>query len=101
MVDDDVDVYNPIEVLHAFATKCHPIRGTHTVASATGNVLTPYQNLDERLWAKGSRVLYDCTWPLDWPPEIAIPPRSSFNEIYPEHIKEKVLSNWKNYGFKD
>ena len=101
VVDDDVSPYNLAEVWHAFATKCHPVRGTWTSPYATGNPLIPFQNLEERLWSKGCRVIYDCTWPIDWPVEIAVPPRSAFNSIYPKHIQEKVLANWKNYGFKD
>jgi len=100
VVDDDISPYNMNEVIHAFGSKCHPVRGTHTVPYAAGNPLIPYQNLEERLWAKGCRVLYDCTWPVDWPREIAVPPRSAFNSIYPKAIQEKVLANWKNYGFK-
>ncbi|MDY6862560.1 MAG: hypothetical protein SV062_06170 [Thermodesulfobacteriota bacterium] len=42
--------------------------------------------------------IYDCTWPLEWQPE-EIPPRSSFDNIYPEDTKEKVIRNWKDYGF--
>jgi 4-hydroxy-3-polyprenylbenzoate decarboxylase len=101
VVNDDIDVYNMNEVIHAFATKCHPVRGHHIVANSAGHPLMPYQNLEERLWAKGSCVLYDCTWPVDWPVEIAVPPRSSFNAIYPKEIQDKVLENWKNYGFKE
>jgi 4-hydroxy-3-polyprenylbenzoate decarboxylase len=99
VMNDDIDATNLGEVVHAFASKCHPIRGTHVVAEAAGHPLIPFQALEERLWSKSCNVLYDCTWPLDWPPEIAVPPRSAFNSIYPEHIQEKVINNWKNYGF--
>ena len=100
VVNDDIDPYNLDEVLHAFATKCHPVRGHFAVPNAVGNPLMPYQNAEERIKAKGSLILYDCTWPTDWPVETAIPPKMSFSSNYPQHIKDKVLSNWSSYGFK-
>jgi len=101
VMNDDVDPTNWLEVIHAFVTKCHPVRGTHTVADATGHPLIPYQNLEERIWAKGSNVLYDCTWPIDWPVEIAVPPKVAFKTIYTQDLQDKVLNNWKDYGFND
>ena len=101
VVNDDIDIHNMNEVIHAFATKCHPVRGTHIVEHAAGFQLCPYQNLEERTWGKGSNALYDCTWPIDWPPEIAVPPKASFKDIYPEDIQQRVLSNWTNYGFRN
>ena len=101
VVNDDIDIYNLGEVIHAFGSKCHPVRGTHPVPYAVGNPLVPYLNYDERLWSKGCRVLYDCTWPVDWPIGVAVPQRSSFRTIYPEELQQKVLENWKSYGFEE
>jgi len=101
VVNDDIDVYNLGEVIHAFGSKCHPVRGTHPVPYAVGNPLVPYQNYEERLWSKGCRVLYDCTWPVDWPIGVAVPQRSSFKTIYPVGVQEKILANWKRYGFEE
>ncbi|MDP2916842.1 MAG: UbiD family decarboxylase [Dehalococcoidia bacterium] len=101
VVNDDIDPYNLAEVVHAFATKCHPVRGHFAVPNAVGNPLMPYQNVEERRHAKGSLILYDCTWPTDWPVETAVPPKMSFNCAFPKHIQERVLANWRKYGFKD
>lgn len=100
VMNDDLDIFNMAEVMHRFVVKCHPSRGTHVLEDTAGSPLTPYQNLEERLWAKSCNVVYDCTWPVDWPVEIAVPPLSSFEAAYPEHIKQKVLDNWQNDGFK-
>jgi len=40
----------------------------------------------------------DCTWPPEWPRETHVPTKNSFNDIYSQEIKEKVLKNWKDYG---
>jgi 4-hydroxy-3-polyprenylbenzoate decarboxylase len=101
VVDEDVDVFNLGEVLHAFATKCHPTRGIRlTDREVAGTNLAPYLSPEERKWLKGARALFDCTWPLEWPRETAVPPKMSFNEAYPKEVKEKVLQNWTSYGFK-
>lgn len=98
IVDDDVDPTNMQEVLHAWATKCHPVRGTTVIPRAVIATAVPYYSPEELADNAGCNVYYDCTWPKRWPKE-HIPQRSSFNDIYPEDIKSKVLQNWKEYGF--
>ncbi len=100
VTNDDVDIYNIAEVMHALCSKLHPVRGITVIPHGVGSPLLPMLNLEERLWSKGSKVLFDCTWPLDWPQEIAVPPKASFRDIYPERIKQKVVDNWTKYGFK-
>jgi len=100
VVNDDIDPTNLEEVIHAFATKCHPIRGTTVMERAYTSHITGFLNAFERTKGFGANVVYDCTWPLDWKPE-EIPPRASFDNIYPQEIKDKVLSKWKIYGFKE
>lgn len=100
VVEDDVDVYDIWQVLHALATKCHPWRGIQKVENAIGHALMPFSSRQERLLRKGAMVSFDCTWPLDWDPSIAVPPRASFDKIFPGEIQEHVLNNWENYGFE-
>lgn len=100
VVDEDVDVFNLNEVVHALATKCHPGNGIHKFELPYNIELTPYLGDAEKKINKGTRVLFDCTWPADWSKESDIPPRVSFQEVYPEDVKQKVLDNWKSYGFK-
>jgi 4-hydroxy-3-polyprenylbenzoate decarboxylase len=98
VVDDDVDVFNMKAVIHAFATKCHPLRGSfinHHPGRA--NALTPCYNADERRDLNGHFAAFDATWPQEWPKE-NIPPRSAFADIYGKEIQEKVKANWAEYG---
>lgn len=99
VVDEDVDVYNMTEVLHALAMRCHPARGIKISDREVVNRLLPCLTLEEKAALKGATVLFDCTWPRDWPKE-AIPPRGTFREAYPEEIKARVLQNWTEYGYK-
>ena len=100
VVDDDVDPTNMPEVIHAFSTKCHPGRGITVVENTFVSQLTPFLDPDERRSLRGAFVLYDCTWPVDWT-TAQIPVKASFRTIYPENLQERVLANWKEYGFKD
>lgn len=100
VVDGDVDVFDLNQVLHALATKCHPINGIHKWELNYNIDLTPYLNDEERREGRGVRALFDSTWPPDWSRETDIPPRVSFQEVYPDEIKGKVIKNWEKYGFR-
>lgn len=99
VVEDDVDVYNMAQVLHALATRCNPSTGIRIDAYDVGTALLPYLKQEERQWRKGSSALFDCTWPVEWTKENDIPPLSSFNSIYSREIQEKVEKSWKKWGF--
>jgi len=101
IVDDDVDPNNVWQVLHAFSTKCHPWRGITRLEHGTGTPLTPFLSRYERINRLGARAYFDCTWPLDWDPSIAVPPRASFDNIFPKELQDHVVKNWADYGFKD
>lgn len=97
VVDEDVDVFNLNEVLHAFATKCHPIRGIKTYEEHILH-LCPALSVEERKTGKGAVALFDCTWPSYWPLEER-PPKISFS-TYPQDLVEKITNKWTKYGFK-
>jgi 4-hydroxy-3-polyprenylbenzoate decarboxylase len=102
VVDDDVDVFNFKAVIHALATKCHPMRGIvmEEVESGKANPLTPCYTAEERRAQSGGLAIFDSTWPLEWKKETDIPVKSSFEVMYPQKIKEKVLEKWQQWGFK-
>ncbi|MFQ5826654.1 MAG: UbiD family decarboxylase, partial [Dehalococcoidia bacterium] len=61
VVDEDVDVFNLGQVLHAFAVKCHPIRGViaDRVEAGKANMLTPCYSHEERKQMKGGIDIFD------------------------------------------
>jgi len=100
VVDADVDPTNMDEVLHAITTKCHPVNGIHRVNHIPGfPVLLPFLPPKERLLGDAAGVIFDCTWPKDWPPE-SIPVKATLENLWPKEIREKILGNWEKYGFK-
>jgi len=99
VVNDDVDIFNVNEVFHAFFSRIHPDRSIHVSRNPSGP-LVPAAPLEERKMGTAPVILYDGTWPTDWHPFIAVPPKSSFDNIFPKDMQEKVLKNWKEYGLK-
>ncbi len=100
VVDDDVDVFNMAEVLHAFATKCHPGRGiAYEWYEGRANSLTPFYSPEERKRLKGVSVVFDSTWPPEWPKDI-LPIKASFKTMYSPKIQQKIIKKWEKYGLK-
>ncbi len=100
LVEPDVDLFDVGAVLHAFSTKCHPAHGIHVIQyEGRANTLTPCYSQGERAVQKGATVLCDCTWPGEWSREWEVPVKATFNSIFPESIREKVLARWRSYGF--
>jgi len=99
VVDEKTDIYNFNEVLHALTTRCHPIKGIH-IWQGVGTPLYPFLSAEERTLSVGPKVLFDCTFPLNWDPFSEVPRLVSFKTVYPPEIQQKVLANWEKYGFK-
>jgi 4-hydroxy-3-polyprenylbenzoate decarboxylase len=98
VVDDDVDVFNIPAVLHAFATKCHPERGTHIhTYIGRANALTPAYSQEERAKRLGASVAFDVTWPPEWP-QGDIPIRATLDRMYTPEMQKQVLKRWQALG---
>ncbi|MDO8691398.1 MAG: UbiD family decarboxylase [Dehalococcoidia bacterium] len=97
--DEDVDVTNLTEVVHAIFTRCHPVRGIYKEPHMPGTQLEPYLSPLEKANKDSATCLFDCTWPKDWPAK-NIPSKISFETSYPPELKQRILGNWLKYGFK-
>lgn len=98
--DNDIDITNINSLFHAMVTKCHPDRDTWTIKNSKGSRDNPHLELSERTLEKGASTIIDCTWPLDWDPSIAVPPRVSFDQCYPVALQEKIIKEWhEELGF--
>lgn len=99
VVDEDIDVFNMSQVIHALATKCHPGRGIQlTTYEGRAQTLTPYYSKEERARRAGATAVFDATWPPELPRE-ETPVSTTFEGTYPKELKDRVLANWKAYGF--
>jgi 3-polyprenyl-4-hydroxybenzoate decarboxylase len=86
--------------MHAFFTRCHPMNGILASEHDLVHTLMVHLTPQDRELNKGSHVVFDCTWPLDWDTDAYVPHRVYFKEMYPQKVQEKVLREWHNYGFK-
>ncbi len=100
VVDEQTDIYSKDEVIHALSTKCNPATDIHVYRNHLGTPLNPFASPEDRKWGRGAKVLFDCLFPREWK-ESDKPILVSFNNVYPKEIREKVLANWRSYGFTD
>jgi phenylphosphate carboxylase alpha subunit len=102
VVDEETDIYSKDDLIHALSTRCHPVNGIRVYPNQVGTALYPFATPVERKWDKGAKVLFDCTFPLEWT-VAELPIRVKFDSelTYPQYIRDKVLSNWKSYGYED
>jgi 4-hydroxy-3-polyprenylbenzoate decarboxylase len=100
VVEDDIDIYNWASVLHAFSTRCHPVTGIRVYKQGLCSPVTPFLEQKDLVQGNGAQVLFDCIFPIHWDRLTERPRLISFNTAYPEEIKERVLKNWLNYGYK-
>ena len=99
VVEDDIDIFNLGEVLHAWSTRCHSGRGTiikHVEGGA--QQLTPCYDQEERKDRMGAVAAFDVSFPQAWD-STEVPMKARFNTVYPADVQKKVLDNWKSYGF--
>jgi len=100
IVEENVDVTDMGQVLWAISTQCHPKRGIVQVEHVPGDPLASLLSPEERTNHLGARALLDCTCPREWP-EQAIPVKASPDNICPKEVQEKILRNWRAYGYKE
>ncbi len=103
VVDEDVNVFNGLEILHSLLTKMHPgrnIKVNSRLVVSLLNYLSPEERgKPEDALAKGASVMFDCTTPAEWIEKHGVLQRNFFRDISPE-IREKVVAKWEQYGFK-
>lgn len=100
VLGDDVDPANLDEVVWAFAARCHPERGQVLYPNQEVLPLLAYLSPAERQARRATTVIYHGL-PLDDAPGEQLPRRSSFGHGVPREMREKVLRDWRRYGYRD
>jgi 4-hydroxy-3-polyprenylbenzoate decarboxylase len=100
LMGDDIDPTNLDELVWAFATRNHPEKGQVLFPNEKMLPLVAFLDKEERLAARGAKVIYNCLPPEDQSPEQA-PRRSSFRFLWPLEIQQRVIENWQRYGFSE
>ena len=100
LIGDDIDPTNLDELVWAFATRNHPQHGQFLFPNEAMLPLVAFLSDDERRAARGTKVIYNCLQPSH-PRQDQMQRRSSFRFLWPKEIQEKVVKNWKRYGFAE
>lgn len=88
LVDDDIDPTSIKDVVWALATRTHPT-GRRAVFENQPIVRLPQCYLEEEYQARrGPKVVFDTLLPEDRPAH------ASFEQGYPQAVRERVLDNW-------
>jgi 4-hydroxy-3-polyprenylbenzoate decarboxylase len=101
VVNEDIDVTNLSDWIHAFCTRLNPAEdiavNKHAFNYPYG---TSYLGPIDRITGDGSTAIFDCTIPTSWKPE-ETPYRHSWDNpnIYTPEVIERVKRKWSKYGF--
>jgi len=101
LVEDDIDITDLKQVMWAFATRCHPDidRGAFHYPNKVSDQLAVYLSPQEQHTFLAGKVIYNCLL-ADLYPEQRVPVKGSFENGWPREVREKVLANWHNYGYR-
>jgi UbiD family decarboxylase len=99
LIEHDIDVTNPEEVVWAFASRAHPSHGEIYFRDEAQNTLPVFLDASEKFSFKTTKVIHNCLLADHFTPEKR-PKRSDFKNSWPIDIQEKVLNNWSTYGFR-
>jgi 4-hydroxy-3-polyprenylbenzoate decarboxylase len=89
VVDDDIDIANPADVIWAIATRCHVREGLDVVKGVWASVCEPALPPEERSprGYTSDRVLIDACRPFKWMDQF--PPVNAFTSEFKDRIENK------------
>lgn len=99
LIEHDIDVTNPEEVVWAFASRAHPSHGEIYFREEAQNILPVFLDANEKFSFKTTKVVHNCLLADRFTPEKR-PKRSDFHNSWTPEIQEKVLNNWHAYGYR-
>ncbi|RYP14189.1 hypothetical protein DL765_006550 [Monosporascus sp. GIB2] len=100
LVGDDIDIYDFKDLIWAFVTRCRPVRDDYPFDDAPALPLTPYQSHGGGDPRRGGKTISDCLFPIEYK-ESPNFQKVDFESSYPEPLKERVRSAWKDMGFDE
>jgi UbiD family decarboxylase len=100
LVENDFDVTNLDEVVWAFASRAHPSHGEVYFKDEAYNILPVFLDPNEKMTFKVTKVIHNALLADRFKPSER-PLRSDLENAWPASVREKVLDNWRSYGFKE
>ncbi|MDD3653015.1 MAG: phenylphosphate carboxylase subunit beta [Desulfotomaculaceae bacterium] len=90
VVDDDIPADDWTKVIWAMSTRYNPVDRTEIIKRGRSTPLDPSLHINAR--DIGSRIIIDACIPYEWD-------RKPMEIFLDKEMEQKVLSNWKKYGF--
>ncbi|HEX5555079.1 MAG TPA: hypothetical protein VFX43_17695 [Chitinophagaceae bacterium] len=98
-VEDDIDITDVNQVVWAFSTRAHPTHGEIYFPDEPNAILFVYLDETERETYKATKVIHNCLL-ADRFTKDEMPAKGSFENGWPADIQQKVLQQWKQYGYR-
>ncbi|KAF4990286.1 hypothetical protein FDECE_14429 [Fusarium decemcellulare] len=95
----DVDVRNFKDIVWALVTRCRPGQDEYLFDDVPSFPMTPYMSHGRGDPKRGGKVISDCLFPMEYEGKREFS-GVDFERSYPEHVKDKVRSNWTSMGFE-
>ncbi|HGJ5898342.1 hypothetical protein [Arsenophonus apicola] len=99
LVSNDIDFSDINQVVWALATRSHPARDHFIFPAIKEFPMVPYLNHEDKILGCGGKAIINCLLAEQYDGKMHAT-TACFQHSYPKSIKNKVLTNWKNYGFR-
>ncbi|QDP97181.1 UbiD family decarboxylase [Microlunatus elymi] len=99
LVENDIDIADPRQVIWAFASRAHPEHGEIHFANESQNILPIYLDAHERLSYHATKVVHNCLIADRFEPDER-PTPSDLAHAWPADIRRHVIDNWHAYGYR-
>jgi UbiD family decarboxylase len=100
LIENDIDVADPHQVIWAFASRVHPEHGEVHFKNEPQNILPIYLDAHEQLSYHATKVVYNCLIADRFPVD-ARPVASDFAHAWSADLQQRVIDNWHTYGYPD
>jgi UbiD family decarboxylase len=105
LVGDDVDITDTNQVVWAMSTRYHPGVNEYLYDDVAGLPMVPYMTREKlndprKVLGLGGKSVTNLLLPSEFKGTRDFV-ASSFNAAYPYKVKQRVISNWIKYGFKE
>jgi UbiD family decarboxylase len=99
LIENDIDVTDPRQVIWAFASRAHPLHGAvHFAGQPSGNLFV-YLDAVEKMTYHVNKVVYNCLLADRFLPDER-PVAADFAHCWPDALQRQVVENWSSYGYR-
>jgi len=99
LIENDIDIADPKQVIWAFASRAHPEHGEIHFANEPQNILPIYLDAHERLSYHATKIVHNCLI-ADRFDKNERPTPSDLTRAWPADIRQHVIDNWQTYGYR-